>query len=345
MFNFLRRRAPQSADLQKHPGAMALLEHCLERAAKDPTEIVVVLPKLVPTYLETADTSERGKLFKALVKNLRHGEDVEQFVRALFKGVSTDRAVRYASIGHRTERLPGTDVDLAIRSAAEARRARMDPPLAPGVMAWLRALDSDAVLYDIGAGVGVVSLLAVQGGSGRRVVAFEPAFFNFSALCENVSLNKLGHQITPLHAAVTDRTGLGPFFSRVVERGTGEHSFGRPVNRGGNPFEPEEVTQVPGLRLDDAVSMLGLPAPTHLLVDVDGAEAAVLRGAESLLRGGSIRGMMVALPAEPERASEIEGIVQQFGWTAVETDQAADGVREFRPAGTPAAAAREAATR
>jgi len=329
MFEFLRRRRVSPTEFSRNPGAARLLEHCLKRAEQDPSELVVVVPKLIPSFLDMADPTERGKLFVALVKHLRHGEDVERFVRALFKGVSADKAVRYAAIGNRTKRLPCGDVQIAVRSVAEARLAGVAHPIGADVIDWLKGLGPDAVLYEIGAGIGIASLIAVGQPARPRAVAFEAAYFNFAALCENIVVNKCVDRVTPIHAALTDRTGIGEFFCRVVERGTGEHAFGRPVNRGGNPFEPEAVLMVPGLRLDDAVAMFRLPPPTHLLIHVDGAEGAVLRGAESCLRGGAVQGMLIAPQAVPAQALEVDRLLERSGWSETERAGTVGEMREF----------------
>ena len=53
-------------------------------------------------------------------------------------------------------------------------------------------------------------------------------------------------------------------------------------------------------RLDDLISTFRLPPPTHLKIDVDGIEGAILRGAPMALKGVS----SVVLEVEGENAAQ-----------------------------------------
>ena len=123
----------------------------------------------------------------------------------------------------------------------------------PETLAWIDAMPPGAVLWDVGASFGQFALYAARGG--RRVVAFEPKATSYALLVEHVALNGLGAAMNAL-AGTTDQWGHAP------------EGFAQPVQT---------------LRLDDAPA-LGLPAPDHLKLDVDGAEAMILRGGPAVLR-------------------------------------------------------------
>ena len=65
-----------------------------------------------------------------------------------------------------------------------------------------------AVIYDVGANIGYVSLLlAKAAGDKCKVFAFEALPSNIKQLERNVQLNRMGSSITIVPVAVTDRQG------------------------------------------------------------------------------------------------------------------------------------------
>ena len=74
----------------------------------------------------------------------------------------------------------------------------------PETVEWISTFNSQETLFDLGANVGVYSLLAAK--AGVKVVAFEPEPQNFSVLTMNIYLNELSDLIVPLNIAISDRT-------------------------------------------------------------------------------------------------------------------------------------------
>ena len=82
------------------------------------------------------------------------------------------------------------------------------------------------VVYDIGANVGVFSLIAAAnlGGDGT-VVAFEPGFATFARLCENIRLNNFTRVIIPVPVPLSHQSGLQRFRCKSMEPGQSRHRF------------------------------------------------------------------------------------------------------------------------
>ncbi len=114
------------------------------------------------------------------------------------------------------------------------------------------------VFYDVGANVGIYSLLAWH--RGCRVFAFEPEPRNFAALSDHIRLNHA--DVTARQLALSDYCGEGHF--------AGGNSTGRLSTDGC-------VVQVA------TADSLDTPAPDVLKIDVEGAEFSVLRGCEHIL--------------------------------------------------------------
>ena len=125
-----------------------------------------------------------------------------------------------------------------------------------------------ATVLDVGAHVGYYTLLsAVLAGPSGRVVAFEPDPANASFLRRHVALNRLG-QVTVEEAAVSDRAGTA--------------RFGRGSGSGTGHLAGEGGVEVRTVTVDGVCGEQGL-TPSAIKIDVEGAEAAVLRGARETL--------------------------------------------------------------
>jgi FkbM family methyltransferase len=133
------------------------------------------------------------------------------------------------------------------------------------------AINPDDCIYDVGANVGLYSLLAcVKAGPLGRVYSFEPLERNLQYLRRHVSMNRL-HQCFIKEVAVSDRSGIVRFSAAGWSS-----SMGRITTDG--------ELHVPALSLDDAVfGKSSLTPPNVIKIDVEGAEFRVLQGAARVL--------------------------------------------------------------
>ena len=65
--------------------------------------------------------------------------------------------------------------------------------------------------FDVGANIGVYSLIAAAQSRASRVFAFEPHPYTFSLLEDNVRLNRLQNQISGYQRALSDQDGTALF--------------------------------------------------------------------------------------------------------------------------------------
>jgi FkbM family methyltransferase len=137
------------------------------------------------------------------------------------------------------------------------------------------ALFPGAVCYDLGANVGFFTLIAAKAvGEEGRVYAFEPLNETAIALRENVNLNSLG-QVEVVEAAVSDTVGQ----ATLVE---GPLSLNAHLKR-----KDESATsahEVPATTVDAVIKDRGFLPPDVVKIDVEGEEAAVLRGMKETIR-------------------------------------------------------------
>ncbi len=157
-----------------------------------------------------------------------------------------------------------------------------DPEQAEELDCFVHHCQPGMVLFDVGAHFGVFSLAALHyGGKAARVVAADPSALAAHMLRIMMALNGASDRCTVEQKAVSDHVGQG----RVVEVGVIAAGYAVPP-------EPShslaETTAVPTLTLDALAERHGL-IPTHLKIDVEGYERAVLQGGRQLLdRHGSM---------------------------------------------------------
>jgi FkbM family methyltransferase len=139
-----------------------------------------------------------------------------------------------------------------------------------------RSLDLAAtaeVVFDVGAHVGVWSLLAARRNPAARIHAFEPAAAAFDQLSGHVSLNRASRVVVN-RVAIGAENAERAFFAATAN--TGASSF---YLRSSDQIE----TRVPVVTLDAYVARERIERVDLIKVDVEGAEALVFKGASRLL--------------------------------------------------------------
>jgi FkbM family methyltransferase len=130
-------------------------------------------------------------------------------------------------------------------------------------------LAPDAIVADIGANIGVVSVLLSGLCPEGHVYAFEPVAENYAHLAANVAVNEL-QNVTAHRVALFDTDG------EIEVEYDATYPGGSHVGEGG--------TAVPSLRFDTWAQRQSLDRLDLVKVDVEGAELAVLAGAAETLR-------------------------------------------------------------
>lgn len=140
----------------------------------------------------------------------------------------------------------------------------------PEVTEYLKK--TEGVFIDIGSCVGRYTIMVGrQIGIRGKVLSIEPEPRNFAALQRNIQLNHLNNVCALNVACWSSNEELKLFLA--------------PCNSGGHSnIEPfEQHIMVKGLRLDDILRDLGWSDVNVIKIDVEGATAQVLAGAEETL--------------------------------------------------------------
>jgi len=182
----------------------------------------------------------------------------------------------------------------------------------PDTIAWIDGFGADALLYDVGANVGLYSLYTAL--AGGRVIAFEPEAQNYALLNKNIHANAFEEKISALNVAVGDSTRISHLYLSRFEAAGALHNFDKPEDYNKQPFVPEFKQGVIGARIDDLIEKFDLPQPTHLKVDVDGGERAVIDGAPNMLRNPKLRSVLIELNETLAADREIVGVLEGYGF-------------------------------
>jgi FkbM family methyltransferase len=151
-----------------------------------------------------------------------------------------------------------------------------------GFVEWRNVLIANTLcvegdtIIDVGANIGTETLLfALRVGVTGRVIAFEPLPDNFTILRKLVASNQM-ENVSLFQAAVGSCAGQIAFVPPAASWSIGEGH----VSTGGavdNEISVQSVT------LDELYEQGDWRAPRMIVMDVEGAELAVLRGAEALI--------------------------------------------------------------
>lgn len=132
---------------------------------------------------------------------------------------------------------------------------------------------------DIGANIGWhTCVAAMKVGNAGKIEAYEPDRVNFNVLQKNViGMRRFsGHSIEAYNCALGDACGMGRLY--LAPGNMGDHRIFQ--DEGDRPFEEVAIRTLDSLYYGKAC------LPTVVKMDTQGAEMAVLRGAEKLFAGG-----------------------------------------------------------
>lgn len=149
----------------------------------------------------------------------------------------------------------------------------------PELQAALRELiQPGAIIYDVGANIGYVSLLlAKASGETGKVYAFEALPENAERWRQNIALNRMGIRLELFAGAVTQASGPVRF---LVHASGG---MGKAAGSAGRQDHYLSEVNVQGISLDEFVYGQGNPPPQVVKMDIEGGEVLALPGMQRVL--------------------------------------------------------------
>lgn len=222
------------------------------------------------TTLKILSKQAINSLARLFAGNKVGGHVLATFVRQLM-----DSTIR---VKHRN-----TEMSFSAPNELTQYRVRTFSTKEPDTLVWLDTIPEEAVLWDVGANVGLYSIYAAKKGR-VRVFSFEPSVFNLELLARNIYANGLHERITVVPNALSDRSGPSLFKMSTTAWGGALSAFGQDFDQHGNKLSSVFEYQTMGMTMDDAVNLFGVPAPRFIKIDVDGIEHFILRGGAEVLK-------------------------------------------------------------
>jgi FkbM family methyltransferase len=180
-------------------------------------------------------------------------------------GRKSKRVVRRGSITYEVDLAEGLDLSLYLFGSFQKHVTSNR---------WV-ALRDDAVVIDIGANFGVMTLAFAKAIPQGRVIAFEPTHYAFGRLRRNLELHPdLAVRVETVQSFVSDRADSNPDLVAYASWRVDGLTTGRehPVHVG----TPHSTEGLPSITLDKFASTRNLAGLDLLKIDTDGHEPEVL---------------------------------------------------------------------
>ena len=132
-------------------------------------------------------------------------------------------------------------------------------------------MSKNTIFWDVGANIGLYSIIAALTNS-KKVVAFEPSFFNLTILSKNIYVNNLTNKIIIAPVCLNDKNLTGDFHLPSTEEGGALSNFGEKINNANFKYQTFSYT------LDKFLNDFNDLKPDYLKIDVDGIETNILSG-------------------------------------------------------------------
>jgi FkbM family methyltransferase len=169
---------------------------------------------------------------------------------------------------------------------------------------YLQSIRQGGTVIDIGANIGAFSILAAKENKQVKVYSLEPFPDNFKMLTNNIKINNLSNQISPIMCAVSSKNGFADM-----------HISDSPLGHSICAKKSSKHIKVETVSLTDFIRKNNLKRIDYLKVDCEGAEWAIVN---SLSKSDFAKIRRIALEYHEEynlgKSEDIKKILERNGF-------------------------------
>lgn len=181
----------------------------------------------------------------------------------------------------------------------------------PDTVAWIRSLPAGEIFWDVGANIGLYTLLAAK--QGLSVFAFEPEAQNFALLIRNLAMNSFAKDtVVAFPLCISDGQFVDTLRLSSLMPGGSCHSFASDLNYKMEKKDWAYKQGSMGMSLDALVFEIGMPQPDHIKVDVDGFEDKCVAGATRTLE--KVKSILLELDSSNSKHMEVVSWLEGLGF-------------------------------
>lgn len=147
-----------------------------------------------------------------------------------------------------------------------------------------KILTDKSTFIDVGANIGIYSLLAASIIKKGKIYSFEPSSSVLGDLYQNIRINDLEDRVQILEKVASDKTGYREFVMEDIS----EYSH-IACNKTSNSLSVQSI------KLDDFCGNKKISFVDVIKIDVEGAEFQVLKGLETYLKRGKVGILIIEL--------------------------------------------------
>ena len=183
-----------------------------------------------------------------------------------------DKIILKKILSNKTKVFYKNKVLFTVRNYGDGTRSRVDNFFSQDyiefeTVEWIKRFDKNSNFLDIGANVGIFSLLAAK--RKHNVISVEPESLNFTMLNLNIYDNKLNNIITAYPLSIDQFNKVSQLNIYKMGWGRSMHSFDTDIVINNQKTEPKFLQGSIGIRLDDFLEQIKF-TPDYVKIDVDG---------------------------------------------------------------------------
>tara|TARA_B100001175_G_C19453428_1_gene612521 strand:+ start:397 stop:1254 length:858 start_codon:yes stop_codon:yes gene_type:complete len=176
-------------------------------------------------------------------------------------------------------------------------------------VAWIKRFDKNSNFVDIGANIGIFSLLAAK--RNHNVISIEPESLSFTMLNLNIYDNKLNNNMTAYPLSIDQFNKVSQLNIYKMGWGRSMHSFHTDIIIDNKKKEPQFLQGSIGIRLDDFLDQIKF-TPDYIKIDIDGNELRLIKGSPNFLKSKKIKSILIEIdPGNIDAKNEIIDIFEQ----------------------------------